>query len=54
MQKELQIDIHYNISHAPIRNDMTIYVIILKSILIELHAANIYYGYGDKHRYVVF
>ena len=46
MQKELQRDIHYNIADVPIRNDMTIYVIIFKSISIELHAANIYYGYG--------
>ena len=42
MQKELQRDIHYNIADVPIRNDMTIYVIIFKSISIELHAAIIY------------
>ena len=45
MQKELQRDIHYNIAHVPIRNEMTIYVIIFQSITIELHATNIYEGY---------
>ena len=50
MQKELQRDIHYNIAHVPIRNDMTIYVIIFKSISIELHAAIIYYGYSYTNK----
>ena len=50
MQKELQRDIHYNIAHVPIRNDMTIYVIILKYISIELHAAIIYYGYSYSNK----
>ena len=40
MQKELQRDIYYNIAHGPIRNEMTIYVIIFQSITIELHATD--------------